>query len=96
MRLGRLQEACPRFEALLSRATRALGEAHLQTITYATNAGECLLLERKPAAALAILEPAHRLAEQHLGAAHPQTATAAQRLAEARRTLGMRDANPGP
>ena len=89
MRLGRLQEACPRFDSLLQRAKKALGEAHLQTITYATNDGECLLLLHRPADALAVLEPDYRLAIAHLGATHPQTRLTAQRLADAYRALGM-------
>lgn len=89
MELGRLQDACARFEALLPRARKALGEAHLQTIAYAANAGECLLRAGRPREALAILEPAHRLAVQQLGEAHPQTVLAAQRLAAANRALGL-------
>ncbi|QIL21112.1 serine/threonine-protein kinase [Thermomonas sp. HDW16] len=89
MHLGRLKEACTRFDALVPRARKALGEAHLQTITFTANAGECLLRAHEPARALALLEPDYQLAVKHLGPAHPQTALTSQRLADAYRTLGM-------
>ncbi|TDU25825.1 serine/threonine-protein kinase [Panacagrimonas perspica] len=88
MQLNRLDEACPRFESLVSRANKALGPSHLQTLTFAANEGECLSRAKKNVAAVSVLEPSREQALQHLGAAHPLTRLTTQRLASAYRALG--------
>jgi Tfp pilus assembly protein PilF len=92
MNAGRLQAARAEFASLLKSARATVGEDHAMTAIFMSNEGLCLARTGRSVEARAELEDAHARLLKMFGADHARTRTAAERLAEVRRTLGE---NPG-
>ena len=92
---GRLSAAEHELRDLLARTAEQLGEDHVFNAMFASNLGLCLSRMRRDDEALIVLEAAHTMLADRLGAEHGRTQAAAERLNEIRARAGLIP-EPGP
>ena len=89
MNLGRLADAERQYRELVARGRVALGPKHLMTLIYLGNLGECLLRQRRPLEAVAVLGAALSEGEATVGLVHPRMQRIGERLSRGYRETGQ-------